>query len=823
MNTFEPSEQVKSWSDLRDGHKLWRILQDIDPDFFSGHLPDEGQRLAKDYVLKLQNSAPCKWTHMTCADAKVDFCAVKHIERAAARYIRRHDRLPHTVNKLCPHLDGVAGDEVAQEAPKVKLPMPVERVQCAEFLPQLVMAILLCAMFSPESNKRMVGRIQSLGHEAGIAIATKIGEIEAADTKMGEYFAETNNGIDHDASSTSETLQTSRGPSFEVDMELQKEEKLIQAYKLIEQLQEKNSIMAEELASVRDRHSKLEEELAEHQVLNKSKTVNSDQLDYLLSQADKDKNYIASLESELSTSQAELESKTRQLETLRTKSDSVAELRDQLQIIKAERDELIQHKNANENLKKKIQSLQEQVKNDEFLRQDLASAREQLQEYDTLKDDRDALLKANEEKSKVIANCEQEIFDSKSTKRRLEADIKTALQKYESMKEKHQRDHETMQELQEQVEVSRGSASQNIGNLEVELAEGEELYETLVRYELTCKWMRVVMLTSIRRAKAAESRPAVSGSAEVELLRQRVTAIEARNATLESSYLDVYQDKLGIETALNDLKEHTDPEALSCQCQPSPEARMTDTDSRSHPFLHQREQLHMSQKEGKDKQEEILKLQAELAQVKATQDLNLNKEDEYKQLAIDIEKQRIENSSLNTKLDEHEALLRTALRNANALQNATNAQEQDYKLILSQLEAARDAPADESILPGTATKLAERLEEGREMVKEATKVTTQVHASELNDKTLFVLINSPRKPWVEHARNGSAPSMPAPPKAARRSWFCPSAKPKARPLSELGPVPVEPMASQAKLVNKTMTEQVKENKAKKRKSWFLSR
>ncbi|KAL9097769.1 MAG: hypothetical protein Q9165_000095 [Trypethelium subeluteriae] len=830
VNTFDFGEPIRSWSELRDGQRLWKILQDIDPDYFSGPLPDEGQKLAKEFVLRLQNSPSPKLTCVTSSAANVNFYAVKHIERSATRYIgQKLGRLPSTVNKLCPHLDGVAGDGVDQEAPKVQArSVPRETVSCTDIMSQLVMAILLCAMYSPESNQRMVGRLQSLGQKAGMAIATKIEQIENTDRKMGEYLAETNNGVDHDALSTSETIQASRGPSFEVDMELQKEESLIQAYKLIDELREKNSRTDQELMRLREQHSKLEEELAEHRLLNQGKSANTDEIAYLSTQATKDRNYIVSLESELSVSQAELETKSRQLDLLKAKSDSVSELRDQLQIIKAERDELIQHKNANENLKKKIQTLQDQVRNNEFLREDLQSAREQLQNYDKLKEVRDALLKANEEKSKVIANCEQEIFDSKSTKKRLEADIKSAFQRYESMKEKQQRDHETIQELQEQLEAGQGSVSQGLGNLDEELAAREETVETLVQYEYTHRWMRAVMLSSLSRAKAAESKPAVSGNAEAELLRQRVAAVEARNISLETDYLDVYQDKLGLETALKDLKDHKDSEALSCPCEHLYDKCMTDVEFSSHPFLHQRDQLHALQKETVDKQGEIFKLQAELAQVKAANDSSLSKEDEYKKLSTDIEEQRATNSSLNIKLDEKEALLKTALSNANALQRGTDAQNEDYRLILSQLEAAGDHIADETILQGTATKLADRLEEGREMVKEATKVNSHVHASELNDKTLFVLINSPRKPWVEHAPSVPLPSTPSPPKLARKSWFGMSSKEKARPVSELATmgqlIPQQSaVVSQRELINQTLQARAKEKKTKQRRSWFSAR
>ena len=813
---------MKSWSDLKDGQILWKILQDIDPLYFSGQLPDEGERLAKDFVLRLQNSPYPRWARLVGSDADIDFYTVKHIERSMARYIgQKLGRLPNTVNRLCPQLDGIAGDRSAQETPKVQpMSVQVSEIPCAKIMSQLVMAILLCAMYSPESNERMIGRLQSLGNEGAVAIATKIGEIETADQKMGEYLAETNNGIDHEVSSTSETLQASRGPSFEVDMELQKEEKLIQAYRLIEELQEKNSTMEKELANARERHSKLEEEFAEHRLIKQGKSMNNEELDYLMSQAAKDRNYIASLESELNTSQAELESKTKQLDTLKAKTVSVSELRDQLQIIKAERDELIQHKNANENLKKKIQSLQEQVRTNETAKRDLGSALEQMQEYDNLKEDRDALLKANEEKSKVIANCEQEIFDSKSTKKRLETDVKAALQRYESMKERQQRDHETIQELQEQLEASQGGVSQGLGTLDEELAAGEELNETLVLHQSANKWMRATMLNAIRRARAAENKTPTTGTAEIELLRQRIAAVEGRNATLETNYLDVYQDKLGLEAALTDLKDHNDSEALGHHFEYFAHCGTANVDPSSHPFLHQREQLQKLQKDNKDQQEEIYKLQAELAQIKASQDLNLNKEEEYKKLSTDIEEQQTQNSSLHTKLDEKDALLRTALLNAGALQRESDAQEQDYRLILSQLEAVSKVPADSLVLQGTASKLADRLEEGREMVKEASKVNAQVHASELNDKTLFVLINSPRKPWVEHAPNGLALPAPAPAKAARRSWF----GMPARPVSEIVPtLSGESMASQAKMVNKTLKEQVKENKAKHRKSWFSSR
>ncbi|KAI9689453.1 MAG: hypothetical protein M1822_010104 [Bathelium mastoideum] len=811
VKTFECGESVKSWSDLRDGEALWAILQDIDPDYFSGTVPEYGHRTSKDYVLRLQNSPFPRWSRLKCPDADIDFYTVKYIERSVAKYIGGElERLPNTVNKLCPALDGIAGDKTAQEAPKVSPNFaPADEVSCAEITSQLVMAILLCAMYSPKANARMVGRMQGLGNEAAFAIAAKIKDIEDIDRKTGYYLAETNNGVEHDNSSTAETFQASRGPSLEVDMELQKEEKLIQAYKLIAELQEKNSRMSAELERARDRKESLEEEIAEYKVLDQGNLRNNEELQYLTSQAAKDKNYIASLESELQTSQAELETKTRQLDVLRAKSESVSELQDQLQFIKAERDELIQHRNANENLKKKIQSLQEQTRSDEFLKQDLQSAREQLQEYDRLKDDRDALLKANEEKSKVIANCEQEIFDSKSTKKRLESDIKAALQRYESMKERQQRDHETIQELQEQIDASQGNSSQGLGNLDAELAAGEAHQEALVQQGIINIWMRVAMLTSFRKVKTAESKPTVDGGAEVELLRQRVAAVESRNTVLENNYLDVYQDKLGLETTLNELKDQTGSETLSCLHWDALDRTAANAYFSSHPFLHQREQLHVLQRESKDKQEEIFALQAELAQIKAAQDLGLSKEDEYKKLSANIEEQRSENSSLNTKLDEKDALLRTALLNANAHQREADAEQQDYNFILSQLEAAREASVDASILQGTATKLAQRLEEGREMVKEAHKVNSHIHASELNDKLSFVLVNSPRHPWVEHATNGAAfvPALPAVPKPARRNWLAGGAvKRQARPVSKLAPIS-QPMASQAKMAYKASEEQ----------------
>jgi TRAP-type mannitol/chloroaromatic compound transport system substrate-binding protein len=75
-------------------------------------------------------------------------------------------------------------------------------------------------------------------------------------------------------------------------------------------------------------------------------------------------------------------------------------------------------------------------------------------------------------------------------------------------------------------------------------------------------------------------------------------------------------------------------------------------------------------------------------------------------------------------LAEQRALLRHALLNAAQLmkESAESRNENEYKLLLQQLQAVRDAPDDDELLESTAAQLADRMEQARSDTTAANKV-----------------------------------------------------------------------------------------------------
>lgn len=329
-----------------------------------------------------------------------------------------------------------------------------------------------------------MGRILvGLGPEVAKPIAAAMSQMEESDREIADARkkTETEGNSEIDVSTDSELASSTRRTSVERDPELEQEEKLIQAYKTIKQLESTNAKVATELEELRKEKESLQEAFEtfryEAETEGRRKAEN-DSVKQLQSKADRDRDYIAELETELESTRSAVQAHERQMERLKmADTDAKQKLRDDLQFLRAERDELLQKTRANENLKKKIQTLQDQEKANATLKEDLRVANEQLLSLDKLKEQCTTLQKANAENMKTIANGEQEIFDQKTSRKRLEHEYKVLAQKWEAAKERQSRDHETITELENKIQtLEMGTASlngQTPGGLEDEIAASE--------------------------------------------------------------------------------------------------------------------------------------------------------------------------------------------------------------------------------------------------------------------------------------------------------------------------------------------------------------
>lgn len=348
-------------------------------------------------------------------------------------------------------------------------------------------------MYSPESNQRMGRLVVGLGPEYAMTIAGAMKQMEDEDA---EAEAETHlfaSGERSEYDSTPDIDPQALVPtglssppandrhSIDRDPELEQEEKLIHAYKTINELQASHQKAAIELEELRQDKEELQRNFdafkyeVEHEGRN---TAQNDIVKELQIKADRDRDYIAELETELDTARSTTSNQERQIERYKADTDAKQKLRDDLQLLRAERDDLLQKSRANENLKKKIQTLQDQDRANATLKDDLRLANEQLQDLDRLRDQCAILQKANQENLKTIANGEQEIFDQKTNKKRLEHEYKVLAQKWEAAKDRQGRDHETITDLEnklQSLELSRGATNADNSGLDNELAKIERV------------------------------------------------------------------------------------------------------------------------------------------------------------------------------------------------------------------------------------------------------------------------------------------------------------------------------------------------------------
>ncbi|KAL1306446.1 hypothetical protein AAFC00_005145 [Neodothiora populina] len=663
---FPTSRPVENWADLQDGRVLWDILKDIDPTYFEGDLPESLQRTDDHWIPRWQN--------------------LKHINRLVTAYLRdSSDSLENPSVNLAPDLKAIATDGSARDTV------------------MLLKSMLRAAMYSPESNQRMGRLVVSLGPEAAMTIAGAMKQMEeedaeAEESEMGTPLRMTGDGSDYENTpdlgtpsllpSALSTPPTAARPPVDRDPELEQEEKLIQAFKTIKQLQVSHEKAATELEELRQDKEELQRnfDAFRYEVENEGRNAaQNDIVKELQRKADRDRDYIAELETELETTRTTMTNQERQIERYKADTDAKQKLRDDLQEMRAERDDLLQKSRANENLKKKIQTLQDQAKANATLEDDLRLANEQLQDLDKLRDHCTILQKANAENLKTIANGEQEIFDQKTSKKRLEHEYKVLAQKWEVAKERQGRDHETITELENRLqtlEISRNSINGNQNGLADELAETER--------------------TPIERSDLQSN---LGLSADAALLQQKLDAITARNTKLEAEYLDILQDKLGLETAVQDLREPSR----------EPEENV--------PFLEQRKKLQVTQAEVAELKAQLFTLNSELASIKeklihAESDMDgrtLDSNSEYQALTERYAELRTHSGDIEAELAEQRALLRHALLSTSALSRdpADIRNSNEYKLIVEQLESIRKSPEGSVVLQNTATCLADRIESAR--------------------------------------------------------------------------------------------------------------
>lgn len=420
VRSFDGVGEVQQWRDLSDGRALWTILQDVDADYFTGALPEPNLSPSDDWTRRWQN--------------------LKHVDKQVSLYYRDICNGQEQLGANRPDLKAIAADSSVQD------------------LERLLMAIIRSAMTSPESNQRMAPRLMGLGRERAMAIAGELRAMEESEAvEESEPASREESAYQSEAEAPEEgKLNGSKGSSgLYSDPLLEREEELLQAQATIDKLQANHAAAQRQLQELRHDKERLQEAFNSYRddIDSRGKKVDGgDAVKKLQRQADNDRAYIDDLEAQLQTSRNAVEKYERQIQKLRDDAEAGQKLRDDLQMLRAENEDLTQKIRANENLKKKIQALQEQERLNGALRDELKTANEKLEELEKMKQVQTSLEKEIIEKRGLIRNQEYQINELGTMRKHAVYDSGVLAQKLEAARERHERDHDAIEELRQKLQ-----------------------------------------------------------------------------------------------------------------------------------------------------------------------------------------------------------------------------------------------------------------------------------------------------------------------------------------------------------------------------------
>lgn len=592
----------------------------------------------------------------------------------------------------------------------------------------------------------MIQVLDRLGTKTGIAIAQCISSMEQEDHRLLEAAPiqqlDTDSDIDRLSSPEPRLAKIKRRNGSRSqpaegtrDQQLEHEERLINAYSKIKQLEEHNFDLVDQLEASKKGTEALEaDNKTLHQQLESGRfaDMEDESMDILRQQSLQDKDNIAQLEVELAEARSAVEGQERQLDKLSQESEAYHKLQDEVELLRHERDDLRQQSKAIDNLKRKIQTLQEADKSNDASRQEAANAQQELQALRPLKQKFALLQKANEEKTKTIQNGEQEIFDQKTTRRRLDHELRRLTQQVESAKERHKQDQELVTQQQEKIRALQGAPSGE-GNtvpasLDDEFAARDQAYKDL-------QTRNAELVNEVETMKEALSRAAAEGPVQ-SVDQSAHDLLKARYEKLEKQYLSVYQENLGLEAAVKDVDSG---------------ARETG------PFVQMRDQLREESEQRGLVEKKVFELEADLSDTK----LKLQSiEAKYSAVGQDRDEalKKLQHSASygneilhteNTRLlgylrtfegdlEEHWSLLKHALLDQDAMltKDADVRFTDELKLVAEQLKALVANPDG---IDDTAFAMTQRIDDSRRQA-----VTAQSQAAEVRNQSIQVLISKCR-------------------------------------------------------------------------------
>lgn len=416
INSFSLGKILRVPEELNDGIILWEILQDIDPQYFLGELPERNP--AGNWVAKWQN--------------------LKYIHKLLVTYIRHKndDQLPPGLDPS-PDLAAVAEKAAVRDTNN------------------LLKLLLIAAISSPNAETYVL-TLQNL------STSTQEG--------LKDIIEEAQNGEHEPIYADDEDRDHPSKREIPVDVELQFEERvgkvlaendrltveknelekaLEDLHNRLARLQENNDTLQSRLASTEDRLVTLKSGKGEMGLSAKaleSRTVQQEDL-------------IASQEAKISSSQDEIDHLQMSMESLRVKSQRFQKLQDDYDELKTERDQLARKANAAEKYRQKLQASQDFEKEGQTLRNQIKDLQQQLKDADSQHMRNSQNEVELEEKTKLLSGVEQEFHEVQNQRKQLEFNNHALTERLSDAEEQRGRDDSLISELRERIRELEGGVA----------------------------------------------------------------------------------------------------------------------------------------------------------------------------------------------------------------------------------------------------------------------------------------------------------------------------------------------------------------------------
>ncbi|KKZ59179.1 hypothetical protein EMCG_05426 [[Emmonsia] crescens] len=414
INSFGLGTTIRSIDQLSDGSILWDTLQDIDPQYFLGELPERSP--SDHWVPRWQN--------------------LKHLHKALISYIRNQNdgEVPSGLN-ISPDLKAIA------------------EVSSTKETNELLKLFLLAAISSPNAEA-YITTMQKLSTSTQEGLKDIIQEAQnPSDERLEELDYERN---DH---STKRDMPMDPELRFEerFGKVLAEKDKLFnekqELEKTVEDLHDRLARLQESYDTVLDRLTSTEDRLT---TLKSGKGDLIPNAKTLESRTRQQEDLIASQEAKIQASQDEIDSLRMTVESLRVKNLRFQKLQDDYDEVKNERDQLSRRANAAEKYRQKLQASHDFEKENMALKNQVKDLQQQLRDTDINQkssSERDVEL---EEYRRVLPRIEQDRHEIQNVKKQLEFNNHALTERLQSAEDQLARDEATISELRDRIRELEG-------------------------------------------------------------------------------------------------------------------------------------------------------------------------------------------------------------------------------------------------------------------------------------------------------------------------------------------------------------------------------